>query len=165
MYYLQVENTTEFKRRENVTHFQNFLFSAAHQLEDMILNISWKGETINNYTQYFTTVTTGCYPFGCSLICSAFVSSYKYNHRREGIRYANARPKVIIFCKSCPRNCTWKNSLLIANWLSCCNYGIVHIWNTPFCLVVEWIALHWHANFQAHWMVISYVNEVHKSRQ
>ena len=24
----------------------------------------------------------------------------KYNHRREGIRVANARPKVIIFCKS-----------------------------------------------------------------
>ena len=27
-------------------------------------------------------------------------SSYKDNYRREGIRVANARPKVIIFCKS-----------------------------------------------------------------
>ena len=31
-------------------------------------------------------------------------NSYKYNHRREGIRVANARPKVIIFCKSRPVN-------------------------------------------------------------
>ena len=31
--------------------------------------------------------------------------SYKDNHRREGIRTANARPKVIIFCKSWPSDC------------------------------------------------------------
>ena len=29
---------------------------------------------------------------------------YKYNHRMECIRKANARHKVIIFCKSCPLN-------------------------------------------------------------
>ena len=34
--------------------------------------------------------------------------SYKDNHRREGIRYANARPKVIIFCKSRPSDCQFK---------------------------------------------------------
>ena len=28
------------------------------------------------------------------------VHYYKDNYRREGIRVANARPKVIIFCKS-----------------------------------------------------------------
>ena len=29
---------------------------------------------------------------------------YKNNHRSEGIHVANARTKVIIFCKSCPLN-------------------------------------------------------------
>ena len=32
------------------------------------------------------------------------VNSYKNNHRSEGIRVANARTKVIIFCKSRPFN-------------------------------------------------------------
>ena len=36
--------------------------------------------------------------------------SYKYNYRREGVRVANARPKVIIFCKSRPCNCTCKEN-------------------------------------------------------
>ena len=31
-------------------------------------------------------------------------NSYKNNHRSEGIRVANARTKVIIFCKSRPFN-------------------------------------------------------------
>ena len=31
--------------------------------------------------------------------------SYKNNHGSEGIRVANARTKVIIFCKSRPSNC------------------------------------------------------------
>ena len=31
-------------------------------------------------------------------------NSYKYNHRMECIREANARHKVIIFCKSHPLN-------------------------------------------------------------
>ena len=31
--------------------------------------------------------------------------SYKNNYRSEGIRIANARTKVIIFCKSHPLNC------------------------------------------------------------
>ena len=34
-----------------------------------------------------------------------YSNSYKNNHRSEGIRYANARTKVIIFCKSRPSNC------------------------------------------------------------
>ena len=46
--------------------------------------------------------------------------SYKNNYRREGIRVANAQPKVIIFCKSHPSNCTCKenryNADLIGYW-------------------------------------------------
>ena len=39
---------------------------------------------------------------------SIILDYYKYNHCREGIRIANARPKVIIFCKSHPSNCIYK---------------------------------------------------------
>ena len=37
---------------------------------------------------------------------------YKNNYRRVGIRVVNARPKVIIFCKSRPSNCIWKRVYL-----------------------------------------------------
>ena len=42
---------------------------------------------------------------------------YKYNHRREGVRVANARPKVIIFCKSRPSNWQLKR-IWLQEWLN-----------------------------------------------
>ena len=48
---------------------------------------------------------------------STYIVSYKYNHRREGVRYANARPKVIIFCKSRPSNWQLKR-IWLQEWLN-----------------------------------------------
>ena len=45
------------------------------------------------YYQKFQNVTTMAIPLKIE-------TYYKDNYRREGIRVANARPKVIIFCKS-----------------------------------------------------------------
>ena len=41
--------------------------------------------------------------FNCCVTILCY-NSYKNNYRSEGICYANARTKVIIFCKSCPLN-------------------------------------------------------------
>ena len=41
------------------------------------------------------------------------MNSYKNNHCSEGIRYANAQTKVIIFCKSRPSNCTCKKNIWV----------------------------------------------------
>ena len=50
--------------------------------------------------------------------------SYKNNHRWEGIHVANARPEVIIFCKSRPSNCTCKENSYYADWVQVDLYPI-----------------------------------------
>ena len=57
---------------------------------------------------YLTYLSTLYFNLGEIISCvwdtSVFLY-YKNNQRSEGIRVANARTKVIIFCKSRPSNC------------------------------------------------------------
>ena len=65
---------------------------------------------------------------------------YKDNYRREGIRVANARPKVIIFCKS-----RW--DLVTLQWF----YAVRAFRRRMFCTVNRISCCEWFTNFDDGW--------------
>ena len=64
--------------------------------------------------------------------------SYKDNYRREGIRVGNARPKVIIFCKS-----RW--DLVTLQWF----YAVRAFWRRMLCTVNRISCCEWFTAFQS----------------
>ena len=92
---------------------------------------------------------------------------YKYNHLSSGIRHANARTKVIIFCKSRPSNCTCKENSynadlgtgrVIPHSLSYQYCVTMDNGDLPFCLLVQWVPLHHCVKLQCRGCLICCLN-------
>ena len=81
------------------------------------------------------------------------VDSYKDNYCREGIRIANAWPKVIIFCKSHPSNCTCKKNTWVLEDLYPVHLVGHFYWkhmnrNYFYCGHVGQVLIYCYANFE-----------------